>query len=212
MKNITTLLVLLFLASTLCAQGQYEKGMQKAFDLWQQNKAVEASALFERIAQAEKENWLPSYYAANTLIVQSFQTQDKNLVNEMLEKAKGFIEEAHKRSPKNSEIITMEGLLYTGYVAMDPGTYGMSYSGKIMGMHQEAIALDSLNPRAQLNSVEYEMGGARFFKTDLKIFCDRLEACRPLFDNHKSDVPFYPRYGIDRIDGAKKECGCDEKE
>ena len=183
--------------------------MSKAFELWRSaDKSTEAVALFERIAQAEKDNWLPSYHAANVLIVSSFQTTDKTRVNEMLEKAKGIIAEAHKRSPDNAEIYTLEGLLYTGYVAMDPATYGMTYSGKIMGLHQKAIELDATNPRAQLNAIEYEIGGARFFKTNLKVFCDRLEATLPLFEAQKQETPFHPFYGADRIPVVKEQCGC----
>ncbi len=210
MKNyIIFLLTLVMTTLTLSAQGQYEQGMQKAFALWRQdNKPMEAVALFERIAQAEKDNWLPSYHAANVLILSSFGNEDKDKVNEILEKAKTIIAEAHDRSPDNSEIYTLEGLLYTGYVAMDPATFGMTYSGKIMGLHQKAIELDKTNPRAQLNAIEYEIGGARFFKTDLKIFCDRLEAAKPLFEKQKQETPFHPSYGIQRIPDIKKQCGC----
>ena len=58
MKKIITLLTLVF---TVClsAQTPYEKGMEKAFELWKTNKTKEASQLFERIATAEKDNWLP---------------------------------------------------------------------------------------------------------------------------------------------------------
>lgn len=207
MKNIFLFIALLFSTSVL-AQDQYSAGMQKAFDLWGAQKNSEAAALFERISQAEVENWLPPYYAANVLIVRSFGNENKSLVNEMLEKAKIHIDEANKRSPNNSEITTMEGLLYTAYVAMEPETYGMQYSPRIMQLHSMAIAQDSLNPRAHLNYVEYEMGSARFFKQDLLPFCDKLEAVRPMFEAQKSDVPFFPSFGVTRIDEVKKQCGC----
>lgn len=208
MKNLIILIATLFISLTLSGQDQYTAGMGKAFQLWGEGKGMEAVAMFERISQAEHENWLPTYYAANVLIAESFQTKDQAKVNEMLEKAAAHIKEAHERSPDNSEIVTMEGLLYTGYVAMDPATYGMMYSPKIMGLHTKAIELDGKNPRAHANAIEYEMGSARFFGTDLKTFCERLEAVKPLFENQKSDVPFYPSYGIERVAENQKECGC----
>lgn len=197
------------LVISLTAQDQYTSGMTKAMGLWQENKTTEAVALFERIAQAEKENWVPAYYAANVLITASFGNTDKTIVNEMLEKAKTHIAAAHERSPNNSEITTMEGLLYTGYVIMDPGTYGMTLSAKIMELHQIAVALDPENPRAQNNLVEYEIGSARFFNQDLTTFCDKLEALLPLYDNQKADYPFAPKYGKDRVEGTMKDCGCE---
>lgn len=207
MKNLITLTCLL-MSLCLGAQDQYTKGMEKAMDLWQKNKTTEAVALFERIAQAEKDNWVPAYYAANVLIVASFGNTDKVQVNEMLEKAKTHIATAHERSPDNSEITTMEGLLYTGYVAMDPGTYGMTLSPKIMELHQKAIAIDDKNPRAVVNLIEYEIGGARFFNQPLDKFCDRLKAALPLFDDQKKDFPFAPFYGKERAAQSMKECGC----
>lgn len=211
---ITISLIALMMSTTLegqdlsAANPQYIKGMEKGMALWQEGKSTEAVAIFERIAQAEKDNWVPCYYAANVLIVSSFQTKDATVVNEMLEKAKTIIAKAHERSPNNAEIVTMEGLLYTGYVAMDPATFGMQYSPKIMGLHSKAIALDEKNPRAATNLIEYEIGGASFFGTELSSFCDRLKACIPLFDNQKTDYPFAPSYGKERVTENLKKCGC----
>jgi len=193
---------------TALSQDQYEAGMGKAFGLWTDNKPVEASALFERIAQAEKDNWLPYYYAANTLITASFQTKDVTKINEMLKKAETFVAKGHDISPDNSELVTLEGLLYTGYVAMDPEAFGMVYSNKIMNLHTRAIKLDAENPRAQLNKVEFEMGAARFFGTELSTFCDAINATTPLFKNQKKPVPFYPSYGLDRVALLLKDCKC----
>ena len=196
----------LMTASIVNSQSQYESGMQKAFGLWQEGKSTEAVALFERIGQAEKDNWIPIYHAANVLIASQFQLEDQVMKNSMLEKAKGIIAEAHKRSPKNSEITTLEGLLYTGYVAMDPGTFGMKYSPMIMQLHSTAVALDPNNPRALANKIEYEMGSARFFGNDLAPYCVKMKEILPKFENQKSDVPFAPSYGIERARQVAESC------
>ena len=49
------LIVAMVISGLLNAQTNYEKGMQKAFELWGTNP-TEASNLFERIAAAESEN------------------------------------------------------------------------------------------------------------------------------------------------------------
>ena len=133
MKKLLFILTLaMMMATILKSQSQYEMGMQKAFGLWQEGKTTEATAMFERIGQAEQDKWVPIYHAANVLISTQFQVEDNVMKNTMLEKAKELIAEAHKRSENNSEITTLEGMLYTGYVAMDPGTFGMKYSPMIM--------------------------------------------------------------------------------
>ena len=70
MKHLA-LLIVFIISGIVGAQSNYEKGMQKAFELWETNP-TEASNLFERIAGAESDNWLPTYYAAQILITQSF--------------------------------------------------------------------------------------------------------------------------------------------
>ena len=47
--------VLIFIASLGTAQTPYEKGMRKAFELWDNNKMDEAANLFERIATGPDE-------------------------------------------------------------------------------------------------------------------------------------------------------------
>lgn len=207
MKNIIYTLVLAFVSSSMFAQDAFEQGMGQAFQLWQEGKTTESAALFERISNAEKDNWLPPYYAANVLIVSTFSEGTMEEKDAKLEKAKTLIAEAHKRSEDNSEIYTMEGVLYTGYVAMDPGTYAMQLSNKIMNLHSKAVELDPENPRAQFNMVEYEMGGAKFFNQDLSVFCERIEKTIPLFENQKSEGMFYPSYGIQRAQEALANCG-----
>lgn len=208
MKTLSTIIIITISIITLQAQDQYSNGMKKGFELWSQGKSLEASALFQRIAQAEKDNWLPSYYAANTLITASFNSEDVIKRNEMLEKAEKLIASAHAVSPENSEIITLEGMLYTAYVASEPEVYAMQYSGKITSLHAKAVELDPKNPRAHLNRIEWEMGTARFFGQDLAKFCEPLKKTKPIFEAQKKDIPFYPDYGLDRVEGALAQCGC----
>lgn len=205
MKTSITLLVLLLLGSMMQAQS-YEKAMKQAFDYWDEDKNEEAVALFQRIAQAEPEKWLPSYYAANVDIVHAFDNGPTENVQAFLERAKENLAIAKSRSPENSEITTLEGLLYTGYVTSDPATYGMRYSGKIITLHERAIEQNPDNPRAHMNLIEYEMGYARFMGEDMTVQCDLMEKVVPLFDKDEQDEPFAPRYGKERALQIVKNC------
>ncbi len=206
MKKFNLSILALFIVGFLSAQGKYEAGMNQAFELWTSSKKGESIALFERIGKAANDNWIPIYHAANFLIVESFETEDKKLRFEKLKKAEGLISEAHKRSPDNSEILTLEGMLYTGYVAADPGQYGMAYSQKIMELHYNAIKLNPDNPRAKANSVQFEMGTARFFGEDMAPYCKKLKEILPLFDTQKSDVPFAPSGGKKMLEETIAQC------
>ena len=207
MKKIIFLLAIsLCFATISIAQSQYESGMNKAFGLWKEGKNSEAVALFERIAQAEKDNWIPMYHAANLLISDQFQLKDVTVKNDMLKKAKGIIENAHKRSENNSELLTLEGMLYTAYVAMDPDTYGMKYAPIIMQLHGKASGINPNNPRALANQIEFEMGSARFFGNDLSPFCEKMKEIIPKFENEKPSEPFAPSHGLERAKQIADSC------
>lgn len=206
-------LILLTMGMSTYAQ-QFEAGMQKALGLWQEGKIQEASALFERIGSAKgldcTQAWLPLYYGANVMISSSYAEADKEKRALMLQKAESLIEEADKRSPYNAEIITLKGLLYTSYVAMDPATYAMEYSPKVMTQYQMAIQIDPKNPRAQSNNIEYQMNTAKYFGKDVAEFCERMKAILPLFDTQAQDYPFAPSWGKERA--TKISASCDSKQ
>ncbi len=205
MKTILLLACLSLLGFS--AQGQsYEKAMKEGFDLWDENEDEKAVALFQRIAQAEPDQWLPSYYAANVDIVHAFNHAQEEQVEPLLQRAMGNIAEAKRRSPDNSEITTLEGSLYTAYVTMNPAVYGRKYSGKIMRLHEEAIEQNPNNPRAHMNLIEYEMGYARFMGQDMSAQCDLMKTVVVLYDEYETEEPFAPKYGKERALNILENC------
>jgi len=204
MKHLA-LLIVFIISGIVGAQSNYEKGMQKAFELWETNP-TEASNLFERIAGAESDNWLPTYYAAQILITQSFNEKNKDILDSQLKKAQDLINDATVISKNNPEILVMQAMLYTVYVAYDGATYGMQYSPKVAALYQQAEQIDATNPRVVLNKAEWDMGSARFFGQDTAPFCKDLERAKELFANFKPESSFHPNWGKDRADQALKNC------
>ncbi len=202
----TLMLLGLFLVSVIGnSQSNYEKGMQKAFELWGTNP-TEASNLFERIAAAESDNWLPSYYAAQVLITQSFGEKDKDKLDSQLKKAQDLINDATAISKNNPEILVIQAMLHTAYVAYDGATYGMQLSPKVAALYAQAEQIDATNPRVVLNKAEWNMGSARFFGQDTAPFCKDLERAIELFTNFKPETPFHPNWGKDRAEQALSNC------
>lgn len=205
MKKIFLITAILTTAFTF-AQGQFEQGMTKAFALWKEGKTTEASAMFERIASAEKDNWLPNYYVALVNTTASFGTKDKETVSALLNKAQGALDIIMVKYPQNAEILVMQAMIYTGWVAFDPMTNGMALSGKVMEMYAEAEKIDPNNPRVVFGKAEYEMGGAKFFGTDTKPMCAEVDRSIQLFEKFKPETPFSPKWGLERALATQKEC------
>ena len=114
MKTLITFILLITFSFTN-AQSNYQKGMQKAFELWGNQKNEEAANLFERIALAEKENWLPFYYAAQIKIINTFNTKDRKNTIPNLEKAQDLLNQAKTWSQNNVETVVLQALLPVSY-------------------------------------------------------------------------------------------------
>lgn len=206
MKKITLVLALIF-AVNLTAQTQYQKGMNKAFELWDAKKNTEAAQLFERIATAEKDNWLPSYYAATVLILDGFAIRDEAELTTHLNKAQELLDAAKLISQNNPEILITQALLNLVYVAYDGQKYGMSLSGKNVQLYEKALKIDPANPRVVLAKAEWGIGGAKFFGQSTKPFCKEIERAIVLFKKEKKKGEFYPFGGVERAEKALKQCG-----
>lgn len=199
------IITMMFITALVTSQTNYEKGMQKAFELWSTNP-IEASNLFERIATAETDNWLPPYYAAQVLIVDSFNEKDKEKLEAKLNKAQDLVDDASAISKQNSEILVLQAMLHTAYVAYDGANYGMKLSPKITALYAQAKQIDPKNPRVIFGKAEWDMGSAQFFGQDTAPFCKDIESALELFANFKPETQFHPNWGKDRAEQVLNNC------
>ncbi|WP_225034826.1 tetratricopeptide repeat protein [Winogradskyella sp. SM1960] len=202
------LLLIIVLITTGIAQAQtnFEKGMSKAFDLWQANKTDEAENMFERIAKAEPKQWLPHYYIAQINSLKSWGAKDETVLKAQLDKAQKHIDEAMLISENNAELLVMQAHVYSNWVAFDGMTYGMKYSAKIAELYEKALALDPSNPRAAFGKAEWAMGSAIYFGKDTAPYCKAIEASIELFNTFKPKSKLHPNWGKERAVAVAKDC------
>jgi len=205
MTKIITVITL-FICSLLSAQTQFEQGMNKAFGLWKEGKNAEASAMFERIAAAEKNSYLPNYYVALINATSVFTEKDKTKIDLLLTKAQDALDIELIKDQTNAELYVLQALIYTGYVVADPMTNGMKYSGKVMEAYAKAKAIDPNNPRAVFGEADYQLGGAKWTGVDTKPLCAQVEKAIELFANFKPATPYSPKWGLERALETQKTC------
>ena len=205
MKKTITILAVLFTTITF-AQDQYSKGMQKALQLWGEGKTAEASNMFERISNAEMDNWLPYYYVAQINTIVSFGEKDKEKLTRQLEKAQEFIDLAKAISPDNPEILVQQAMTYTAWIAFDGATYGMTLSGKVVALYQKAAELAPDNPRVIFSKAEWDMGSAAYFGQDTAPYCKDVARSLELFTNFKAESEFHPNWGKERAEMTLQNC------
>jgi hypothetical protein len=205
MKKLLFIISLLF-AGAISAQSKYQKGMEKAFSLWEQGKMTEASQLFERISKAEPTKWLPPYYAATVEILGSFEMKDEATLTATLTKAQEFLDDAILNSENNPEILITQALLNTAYIAFDGQKYGMTLSGKNAQLYAKALAISPNNPRVILGSAEWKMGTAKYFGQPIQPYCDEIKRAIKLGKKEKIKVEFYPKFMLERAKQVLEQC------
>ncbi|SDI59801.1 tetratricopeptide repeat protein [Winogradskyella thalassocola] len=205
MKNLI-LIALLVISGLAQAQTNFEKGMTKAFDLWQSDKTDEAENMFERIAKAEPKEWLPHYYIAQINSLKSWTEKDATVLKAQLDKALEHLDAAMLKSENNTELLVMQAQVFTNWVAFDGMTYGMKYGGKIAELYEKATAIDPTNPRAALGKAEWAMGSAKYFGKDTAPYCKDIEASIELFNTFKPESQLHPNWGKERAEAVSKDC------
>ena len=198
--------ITLFICSLLSAQTQFEQGMGKAFGLWKEGKNAEASAMFERIAAAEKTSYLPNYYVALINTTSAFTEKDKTKIDLLLTKAQDVLDVEFIKDQNNAELYALQALIYTAYVVADPMTNGMKYSAKVMEAYEKGKAIDPNNPRIVFGEADYQLGGAKWTGVDTKPLCAQVEKAIGLFATFKPETPFSPKWGLDRALETQKTC------
>lgn len=205
MKHI----VLLLLTSHtlfLSAQTTYEKSMQKALTLWSEGKNTDAVAMFERIAGAEKDQWLPNYYIALVSTSTAFGVKDKNQMDALLKKAQTALDIELDKQPNHPELLVLQAMIHTAWIAFDPMVNGMKLSGTVMEIYAKAEAIAPENPRVVLGKTEFEMGSAKFFGTDTKPLCAKAEKAIGLFATFKPESVLHPNWGLERAQDIVANC------
>lgn len=205
MKKVIVIAVFL-IGAVVMAQDQYTQGMQKAFQLWGEQKNTEAAHLFERIGAAEQDNWLPPYYAAQINTIASFGEKDKEKLTQQLDRAQELLDLAKAISPDNPEILVQQAMIYTAWVAFDGATYGPTLSGKVVAQYRKALELDPQNPRAVFSKAEWDMGTAKYFGQDTAPYCKDVERSLELFTNFKPETAFHPNWGKERAEKVLENC------
>lgn len=206
MKTLLTFISVLLISISVSAQSTYEKGMQQAFKLWGNKKIEATSNLFERIAKAEKENWLPYYYVALVNTTDSFTAKDQSKVPAQLEKAQEYLNLAKTFTANNEETEILQALVFIAQMVND-SSKTQALSPKIESIYQKALQMNPNNPRVVVSFADWKIGGAKYFKQDITTYCEALKKGLLLFDTYQEKVPFGPSWGKDRAQQLYAECG-----
>jgi len=161
---------------------------------------------FERIAQAEKTQWLPYYYAAFCQVNYTYMEQDKSKVDAIADKASLLLNKADSLHPDNSEISCVKSMIASSHMMVNPMQRYMDYGPKSQAAIENAIQQDPSNPRpyflkgqALKYTPEQFGGGCKTAVEQLQIAADKYATFKP-----ESDIA--PNWGKQRTEMLLNEC------
>lgn len=161
---------------------------------------------FERIANAEKTQWLPYYYGALCQVNYGFMEQDKDKVDGIADKAAELIHKADSLAPKNSEISCIKSMIASCHMMVNPMQRYMEYGAESGTNLDKAMEQDPTNPRPYLlkgqglrYTPEQFGGGCVMAKPVLQTALDK-------FATFKAAGDLYPTWGKDRVNQLMTEC------
>ncbi len=140
------------------------------------NNGAEVANNFERIADAEKTQWLPYYYAAYCSVMQAYSEKDNSKKDASADKAQQLIDKAEAILGKeNSETDVIKSMIATSHMMVDPQSRYMTYGPAAAGAIEKAKSLDPTNPRPVLLEAEN-----KFYTPGA--FGGGKDVAKPLFD------------------------------
>jgi hypothetical protein len=208
MKKLLLLFILGFSILSI-AQGKYEAGMKKGLSDAKNAKSsaemLASSAFFERIANAEKDKWLPYYYASYYHLMAGWM-DDKADKDKVAEKSMELIIKAEALESNNSELFCLRQMLATMQMTVDPMTRWMTYGQQASKALADAKKADSTNPRIYFLEGQSTMNTPEQFGGGKKKAKPILEKAVELYTNFQPVSEFHPTWGKEDAESSLKAC------
>jgi len=198
------LAAVIFLSLTGFAQSEkYTKAMEQLVPAVDTTRSVDGlNALansFQRIADAEKTQWLPYYYAAFTTVTSGFvggQGQSASVTDPIADKAEALLDKAEQLSKDNSEIYVIRKMIATLRLVADPMSRYMTLGPAAAQAVATAKKLNPENPRIYLLEGQDKLYTPEQFggsKTEAKAL---FEEAIKKFEAFKPESSIHPTWGL----------------
>lgn len=212
-KRISTFALLMLLLSSILFAQQTDKfrsnmlpNIDKMDTTWSKIGFQNLANTFERISNAEPDQWLPAYYASYCMSSQIYFVEDIGMVDDILDKADELLEKAETLMPDEPEIWILQAKINQSRISVDPQSRGAKYgpiAGQLLG---KALGASPDNPRAW-----YLKGSNLYFTPAMwgggaDKALPVLETAVEKFKVFKYEDDLWPRWGSGSADWMLKMC------
>ena len=210
MKKIIAIVILCIFSINIFAQSeQYMngmKGMLVKMDAAKTPEAYQAVANgFERIANAEKTEWLPKYYAAFCYTMQAMMQTDKDKIDPIADQAEKLVDEGIALN-NNDELLCVKSLCKSAKIGVNPMTRGMKMGQQSAKLLEEAKAINPNNPR-----IYYLQGQSKYYTPEAfgggkKKAKEYFETAIAKFETFKPTSELMPNWGAEQAKKMLEDC------
>lgn len=162
---------------------------------------------FERIAEAEKTQWLPYYYAAVSNVMNGYMLNNGQMgggnstqIDQLADKAENMIAKAEALEKDNADIFCVKKMVNTLRMMADPMTRYQTYGPKAAEALAKAKALDPGNPRVYMLEGQDKLYTPEQFggsKTEAKSL---FETSLKKFSEYKPKSSIHPNWGKNQVE------------
>lgn len=207
MKKIIFIILAAFMTTATFAQSEkYIKAMEALVPAMDTTNSQDGLAnlanSFERIANVEKTQWLPFYYAALCNINRAnmyFSAQEVDKIDPLMDKAEPFLNKAEELGKNNAEILCLKKMFNSGKMMADPMTRYMTYGPIAAEALETAKKLDPKNPRVYLLEgtdkfyTPEQFGGSKSEAKEL------FEKAAKMYEIFKPASTIHPTWGLGQL-------------
>ena len=208
MKQLLVI-ISMFFAGMVMSQSKYEAAMTRGLEQFKSAKSPEdmtaASAFFERVAEAEKDKWLPYYYAAYTNYVTAWMNQ-KSDKDKVAGKSNDLISKAEALEPNNSELFCLRQMTATLQMLVDPMSRWQSYGTEASNAVEKAIKADPNNPRSYYLKGQNLMGTPEAYGGGKAVAKKLFEKSVELYKTFQPASSFHPNWGKEEAEKLLAAC------
>jgi hypothetical protein len=209
------LIITLCMFTAVAAAAQNEKfigAMQSRMEAYKTAKTpqdfLDISNAFERIAEAEKNQWLAFYYAAHAQVLHGYMLAQTNAaaLDPIADKAEQLINKAEALEQNNSEITCVKSMIAQLRMMVNPMQRYMQYGALATELLEKAKQQDPTNPRP------YALQSQSLFYTPAQ-FGGGCTTAKPIAEQgmklqeaFKPQTELHPRWGKQQFEMVLNGC------
>ncbi len=159
---------------------------------------LQASNHFERIANVEKQAWLPGYYVSYSNMMMATMYMQEGKLEQCaahLDKAQTFLDAVKILAPEESEVYTLQGFIFQGRIWDNPMVNGAKYSQLSFTTLDKAISLNEDNPRPYYLKGQSLLYTPTFYGGGPKTAMPLLQKADEKFESFQALSPLHPNWG-----------------